>query len=310
MEYIKYKSVKSPFIAVAWALGSVCNYSCSYCIPVLYDGKIKFPDYKPFLDFTDKLKEKYPGQKIQVTMYGGETTLWKDFKVFLKESAERDVFIRIVSNGSRSIEWWKSVAHKINHSIISFHPEYAKEDHITEVLKLFMPGRSQMSLMVPHDRFDEMLELGKRISENAKVFVIPKFLRKQFGNELYPYTEEQLETFKKYASGFGNKYLKEDEEFKHKGLILQKEDGELVRFRNARQLYLDDLNRWEGWKCWGGIESLFVDEAGEIFSGQCREGRIGNINEAGYVLPDEPIICGKDSCNCTQDILEAKKEKV
>ena len=55
MDYVKFRTLKDSFIAVSWYLGSVCNYSCSYCKPEFYDGKHKFPYYENFLKFIDKI---------------------------------------------------------------------------------------------------------------------------------------------------------------------------------------------------------------------------------------------------------------
>ena len=308
MECVKFKPLKEKFISVAWYIGSVCNYSCSYCNPELSDGKIKFSDYNPFIRFTDKLKKKYPGQKVVLTLYGGEVTLWKQFKEFLEVCKSKEIYVRIVTNGSRSIRWWKTVAHLLSHPIVSYHTEYANEKHITELMKLFRHGCCQVNLMVLPDNFDEVIQLGRRISENAKVFVIPKFLRLNFTNDLYPYTDEQLEFFEKTASGFGNEYL-DEKTFKHYGILIEYEDGKVSRYKNARQIFLKNLNHWRNWKCWGGIDSFFVDYRGDVFVGQCRQGKFANINSKKYKLPDDPFTCKIEVCNCTQDILEMKKER-
>ena len=308
MDYVKFTSLKDKFISVAWYLGSICNYSCSYCDPELSDGKIKFSDYKPFIRFTDKLKRKYPGQKILLTLYGGEVTLWKQFKEFLEVCKTKEVYVRIVTNGSRSIKWWKTVANLLDHPIVSYHTEYANEEHITDLMKIFNRGNCQVNLMVPPDNFDQIIETGRRISRNAKVFVIPKFLRLNFTTELYAYTDDQIAFFEKTASGFGNEYLDEGS-FRHYGILIEKENGEVIKYRNARQVFLNNLNRWKGWKCWGGIDSFFVDYRGEIYVGQCRQGKFANINSKHYKLPNNPYICDVEACNCTQDILEMKKEK-
>jgi organic radical activating enzyme len=311
MDYVKYTPLKNKFITLALSLGTVCNYSCSYCTPALYNGKFKFPNsIDNIIRFIEKIEEKYPDEKIFLTFFGGEVTLWKHFKTFVEQCKLKGIAIRIVSNGSRSIKWWETVAHLLHSAIISYHTEFASEQHITEVMKLFKKGAGIVSLMVPPPSFDETIEIGKRISKNAHVYVIPKYLRKNFKTELYPYTQEQLKLFSEdYVSGFGQEYLDEGY-FVHKGIIIEKEDGTVEKYRNGRQIFLKELNRWKGWKCWGGIEGFLIDEIGDIFIGQCREGKFGNINEDNYKLPDEPYICNKEVCNCTQDILEMKREKV
>jgi len=306
MEYVKYESVKDDFISIAWYVGSTCNYSCSYCIPDFYDGKKKFPPYEPFLDFADRVQEKYPDKRILLTLYGGEVTLWKKFEEFLDLCKSKSIEVRIVSNGSRSISWWKRVAPKLNYTVISYHTEFATEEHIIEVMKTLTNKGGHLNLMVKHDAFDSTIEIGKRISEECKVMVVPRFLRVNFTTELYPYTEDQLKLFKR--TPLGNRYLDQGE-YRYYGMMVKTETGAVRRFPNVRHIFFNKLNRWKGWKCWGGIDSFFVDYDGNIYVGQCRRGKFGVLGE-DYNIPNEPFICDKDICNCTQDMLEAKKEKV
>jgi len=304
--YIKYETDRSKFISIPWYIGSVCNYRCSYCIPDFHDGKEKFPDtYKPFIKLIDKVQKKYPGTEILAHLYGGEVTLWDKFYPLICDLNERGVGTRIVSNGSRSVEWWKKVADKISYLIVSYHMEYASEDHITEVMKLF-DGNSQISFMIPPEKFDEAVEMMPRISENSETLLIPKFLRIKFTSELYPYTQEQLDFFNKTV--YGGKYYTGAGKYSYGRIYRQSDDGKNELVGNVRQLYLKKLNRWKGWKCWGGIEQLFVEYNGDICVGQCRRGKFGNIYEDDYELPDEPFICDKDICNCTQDIIDCKRE--
>lgn len=306
MEYIKFRPLRDKFKSVAWYLGSVCNYSCSYCIPEFHDGKQKFPDYGSFIRFINKIQEKYPNEKIMITLIGGEVTLWKQFKSFLQEWKDNEVYVRIISNGSRSIEWWKTVIDMLDYIVISYHTEFASEEHITELLKL-INKKGHLSFMIPPKVFDESVKIARRISKNSQAFVIPKFLRKNFSSELYPYTQEQLDFFKKPP--IGSNFLDQGR-FRYQGLEMQTSDGKIIHWSNARKIFLNKLNIWKGWKCWGGLDAFFVDWGGDICVGQCRRGKFANINDEEYELPNEPFICDKDICNCTQDIIETRKEKV
>ena len=305
MDYIKFIPLKDPFISVAWYLGSVCNYHCSYCVPEFYDGKQKFPHYENFIKFLEKIKENYPTKSIVVMLIGGEVTLWKYLKSFLKECKSRDVSVKIISNGSRSIKWWKNVIDLLDFIVISYHTESASEEHITELMKLIRT-KGQLNFMVPPGIFDEAIQIAKRISENGKVMVIPKFLRKNFKTELYPYTKKQLDFFK--GPPIGAHYI-EKKENQYRGFMILKADKKIIKYRNTKEIFLEKLNLWKGWKCWGGIDNFFVDWAGNIYVGQCRRGKFGNIN-GQYRLPEKPFICDKEVCNCTQDIIDMRREKI
>ena len=306
--YIKHMPVRNDFISIAWYISSVCNYNCSYCREDLHDGKVKFPDeYNDFSRFISKLREKYPNRKIFLTMYGGEVTLWNKFEEFLDYCKDNQISVRLVTNGAKSLSWWKRNIHKIYSVIISYHHEYASEEHITEIMKM-TASRGQVSLLIPPDHFDEVLEIGRRISENAKVYVIPKFLRIDLQEKLYPYTPQQLEIFQTVS--FGMEYANSNKGyFKYRGFLEYKDDGTIERYSNTRQIYIQGLNRWKGWKCWGGIDSFYVDYKSNVFVGQCSRGLMFNLKD-DYELATEPFICDKTFCNCSQDMMDCRKEKV
>lgn len=306
MEFVKCVTHRSDFIVIVWFIGSTCNYKCSYCRDYFHDGKRPFrDDYSPFFRFVDKVKQKYPGKNICLSLFGGEVTYWKKIGDFLNDCKLNGVDARIVTNGSRSIEWWKENIDKIYSFILSYHNEYADEKHITEIMKL-ANQRSQVNLMMPPDKFDELIPIAERISENAKTCVFPRYLRVDMKTDLYPYTPEQIEFFKE--KNFGIQYYKQGK-YNYHGFTFYRSDGTTERFTNIRKVALNNLNRWKDWKCSGGINSFFIDYDYNVYVGQCKRGNFGNLL-GDYELPNEWFICDKDICNCAQDILETNKEKV
>ena len=307
-DYIKVISVKSEFISVGWYIGSTCNYNCSYCLERYHDGKHKFPsDLDGITRFIKKLRDKYPDKRIFFTVYGGEPTIWTLFEDFSKLCKENNSYIRVVTNGSRSIDWWKQNKDYFYRVIVSYHYDSADKNHMMELMKL-LGYKGQLNLMMPPNKkdFDDLLEIGKWISDEAEVFAIPKFLRIDMGDQLYDYDDEQLEIFKNKT--IGPQYLRQEELFWYKGFVVQKEDGTARRYSNCRQIFLENINKWKGWYCWGGIDAFFIDQDENIYVGQCRRGFIGKLKDE-YDLPDKPIVCPKDLCNCSQDIIDCNKEK-
>ena len=59
MHYIDRISPVSNTVVVDWSMGSRCNYSCSYCPPVLHDGKSDWATLDQIQGFFDKLEEHY-----------------------------------------------------------------------------------------------------------------------------------------------------------------------------------------------------------------------------------------------------------
>ena len=107
-EYIKLiqQPKYSNNISITWEVTSTCTYECSYCPSVLHDGKYRFPEYEYAINFFDKLIDAYPQKRIFLELTGGEPTLWPKFAEFLKECYNRNISIHLISNGSRSPNWW------------------------------------------------------------------------------------------------------------------------------------------------------------------------------------------------------------
>jgi MoaA/NifB/PqqE/SkfB family radical SAM enzyme len=303
--YVKHVPLKTDFISVAWYVGSVCNYRCSYCRTEYHDGKMKFPDnFEPFKRFIEKLRSNQPGRPILVTLYGGELSLWKQFPTYLDYCNDNDIGVRLITNGARNIEWWIENTPKIYSLIISYHHEFANEEHVTEIMKL-TNSTGQVNMLIHPDTFDEQIEIAKRISENAKVFVVPKFLRVEMKSELYPYTPEQLDLFQHKV--FGVEYVYKGK-YKYSGFELHRDTGIIDKYSNSRQIFINQINRWNGWYCTGGIDSFYIDYRLNMFVGQCKRGLFGNMAEE-YELPTKPFLCDKVECNCSQDIMDCIKEK-
>ena len=86
---------------------------------------------------------------------------------------------------------------------------------------------------------------------------------------------------------------------------------------STEELIASELNKFKGWKCSAGLESICIDFDGEILGASCGSkypdgayGKYGNIFE-DFTLPSEWLTCAQDFCSCGADILipKAKDEK-
>ena len=63
------------------------------------------------------------------------------------------------------------------------------------------------------------------------------------------------------------------------------------------------LNKYKGWTCNAGIESLMINWDGDVHRATCRVGgSLGNIYEGNFVAPSEPVTCDRNFCTCAADI--------
>ena len=79
------------------------------------------------------------------------------------------------------------------------------------------------------------------------------------------------------------------------------------------------LNKFQGWICNTGVQSLYIDFDGNVWNGNCSGGvgkwllkankpawgHLGNIDQ-GFSIPKETVICPYKTCGCGSDIVVTK----
>lgn len=74
---------------------------------------------------------------------------------------------------------------------------------------------------------------------------------------------------------------------------------------NVNDILTRQENHYEGWLCWSGQESLFINEKGDVYNATCRTHKLGNIYD-DFDVPTEPLICTKKWCVCAADLNTSK----
>ena len=122
MDIVKILS-RDSFLSVNWALMNNCNYKCSYCHSDLNSGSIKAPPYEVAVNFIKLILER--SNSSMLTPYfefgGGEVTLLRYFPEFIKLIHDRQGLVCIVSNGSKSLQWWNDNAQYLSGVSLSYH---------------------------------------------------------------------------------------------------------------------------------------------------------------------------------------------
>ena len=84
-------------------------------------------------------------------------------------------------------------------------------------------------------------------------------------------------------------------------IIVHMEDG-TEREDNVNSITAQELNRFEGWECWAGIQQISISNTGDVYRAICKVGgKIGNIYEGTFNMPKDTIICNKPDCICAAD---------
>jgi MoaA/NifB/PqqE/SkfB family radical SAM enzyme len=289
------KSTNSDWFVVNWCLGNTCNFSCSYCPANLHNGTNPWPNPDTIKNFILKIKETHPNKKLYFEFTGGEVTLYKHFIDICQYCTEQGVKVGLISNGSRTLRYWKENKQYFDHVCLSFHPEFGDADHFIEVVKILNNDvRTHVNIMMSPTEFDYCFDMANKIKDLGNISMALQPLIHDFGEVLFDYTPDQ----KKIIDDQHNlisRHIKFDRTFDYyRGAMkMVHADGTSV-VSSAHRFINDKENDWSGWKCYAGVEQLIVDQRGMISRGWCLEGgTVGSIFDENLRLPTEPIICTK-----------------
>jgi MoaA/NifB/PqqE/SkfB family radical SAM enzyme len=306
------KSTNSEWFVVNWCLGNTCNYSCSYCPANLHNGTNPWPTPDTIKNFILKIKETHPNKKLYFEFTGGEVTLYKHFIDICRYCTEQGVKVGLISNGSRTLRYWKENKQYFDHVCLSFHPEFGDADHFIEVVKILNNDvRTHVNIMMSPTEFDYCFDVANKVKDLGNISMALQPLIHDFGEVLFDYTEEQKKVIDEQHSLI-SRHIKFDKSFEYyRGAMKMVYPDGTSMVSSAHRFINDKENDWSGWKCYAGVEQLIVDQRGMISRGWCLEGgTIGSIFDENLALPTEPIVCTKTMCHCNFDIMSTKELNV
>jgi hypothetical protein len=89
------------------------------------------------------------------------------------------------------------------------------------------------------------------------------------------------------------------------------DDGSVEYNGSPNKYITEGENKFAGWYCAAGLESLFIGHTGDVKIANCLQG--GNkfhINDhADYQLPTKGVICTQKLCFCGTDFLISKEKR-
>lgn len=164
---------------VLWDLGRRCNYNCNYCWPAVHSNTEKFPTKQSIITAIDMIVDHWSnGESIRWNFGGGEPTMHPDFIDILKHLKNRNQWVLVTTNGSRSNKFWKEAIEYINSVNMSAHFSSmdlykGNEDRFIENCKIMMQHFDQhnddhwleIKLMTPPGFLDRALQLKQRIMD-------------------------------------------------------------------------------------------------------------------------------------------------
>lgn len=275
-------------IKVEWNLGKRCNYDCSYCPSSIHDNSSPHTDIEVLKSTVDKLV--LLGKPIRLSFTGGEPCVHPKFLELVKYCKHVGVtWISVTTNGTLPYEFYATL--EADQIVFSIHLEFDWKRVFNTVESIIDSSNKKViaQIMAHHDHMDAVLQLRAR----CLLAHIPNTVRR------IRWTEGDHDLFDdmRYNANDLN-WLKEQEATVEGNCVI--DDTKVIHSNDVIKLH---LNKYKGWTCNAGIESLMINWDGDVHRATCRVGgSLGNIYEGSFVAPSEPVRCDRNFCTCAADI--------
>lgn len=312
----KYKTVE-------WKLHNVCNYDCSFCGEENKIGDQRWHDIEVYKNVVKKLMAQVEKENkfIWFQLTGGEPTLYPKLLELLEFIKANGHKVAMISNGSRTIRYWKEFAEKkvLDILFLTHHTEQdINEDHTIEVANIFheYPTDVRIQVTAPRALLKEGYRRHLRILENtgavSSMKAIFYYTDGSFSpRELADYTEEEtailLANFSKPGKLRSTKVLPRLAPNAQYGtkMYVEFDDGS-ARDLSVYELVEHKMNNFYGWDCSVG-KDLITIQHDLIYRAVCRQGGIiGDINNEDFGFVNDDVVCKAKNCTCLMDLQEPR----
>lgn len=300
---------------VEWMIHNVCNYQCSFCIPEVHNGSQRWLTLEQYKKYADEIISASNGMPVWLQITGGEPTLFPELMDLLKYIKRPNVYVSLISNGSRTFRWWQELKneHCLDHLFITYHSEQTSDyKHITDLLNLFHDEPVKTFCLITHAKnsVDQAIEAKHYVQQNTGSVILlkPMIVDKKL-HEL-PYTEEQLKEVKKsWAAGnrFATKtkpnFPEEVEMSTVLKIIYSDNSSEKIR---TDQMIQKKLNNFFDWKCYVGEDTMRIVKD-QVYRGVCQLGGVQSVlGETPVKFSEGYIKCTNQWCLCNTDMKTTK----
>lgn len=295
---------------LTWVINNICPNKCSYCPPILHEGANHHYDWEAAKSFSQHLIDKYP--KIHLAIAGGEPTMSPFFTNLVDMFYQAGHPVGVTTNGARTVRYYEEIASKLSYVVLSYHYAFKDPDFLEKALVCGEKTKSTVHVMMDSRYFDKCLEMFYKFAEYDTLMVeavrINEWIKGDTSGR--DYTDKQLDILTSLPSippkidNSTRKVLT--------AASFHYNDNSFTDWGSAQLLMNEGKNRFLGWRCNIGIESLFVHFHGNIQRGNCSVGNpvfIGNVNDFNNInWPSAPVICTQVECQCSTDIYVSKKK--
>lgn len=275
-------------IKVEWNIGKRCNYDCSYCPSSIHDNSSPHTDIEILKATIDKLMTLR--KPIRLSFTGGEPCVHPKFLELVKYCKHVGIsWISVTTNGTLPYEFYSAL--EADQIVFSIHLEFDWKRVFNTVESVIDSTNKKViaQIMAHHDHMDAVVQLRAR----CLLAHIPNTVRR------IRWTEGDHDLFDDMRYNLNDlELLKEMESTVDGNCVI-----DATQIMHANDIIKLHMNKYRGWTCNAGIESLMINWDGDVHRATCRVGgSLGNIYEASFVAPSEPVTCDRNFCTCAADI--------
>ena len=343
--YIALSSLESPDHALkkdhgwfqcTWFIGKRCNFDCSYCSALEHDNHSGHVSFDVVESMVSQLKTHVQSKQknFKMVITGGEPFVHPKFLDILElihTELEPKQFA-VVTNGSVPFAKYEKASEFLSHITFSYHLERTEKelerifDNIKQtndldinvsVTLMCLPGKLQQvkDLAEKFNDYDIKYSIrdiepnftanGRMIQPFEPGYALTKHIKE---DELFRFTNRQKNvqrTKEQYYSIEERDFLESKNATNWNNVRVYYDNGTKEETHTDQLIKHDKIN-FKDWLCYVGIDHIYVDWDGRVWTALCRQGGvIGNIH--GKInFPTAPVKCWFDYCRCNTNIWTRK----
>ena len=275
-------------IKIEWNLGKRCNYNCSYCPSTIHDNESVHTDIEILKATADKLMSI--GKPIRLSFTGGEPCVHPKFDELIRYCKHIGIsWISVTTNGTLPPQFYMSLP--VDQYVFSIHFEYDWNKVVGTIIKIAEESKVKLiaQIMAHHEHMFNVRLAHGYLKSSSIPFTLRRIRWTEGDHDLFDdmrYNPDDL------------RWIKDNTATVQANTAI---DGDyLIHANDVIKLH---FNKYKGWKCNAGIESLMINWDGDVHRATCRVGgSLGNIYTDTFDIPTEPITCDRNFCTCAADI--------
>lgn len=310
------KITPNPFKKVEWRLSNICNYDCPYCPEESKRGDEAYVDIETNKKAVDKVCSLFNNERIQFTFTGGEPTLYSKLHELFSyiKSKNANHQIRMFTNASRSLRWWRefTAVPMIDFIMFTYHQSQVKniDSFVDAVNSIHLTDIQGLVYFTCTDiDFDTTIESLKYVSDRIG---IDCHLKKIHSSSLKKYTEEQNEIFITNRMVKGRLADSKMGSFDREYNLYMKTryyDGSVENIYDPQEFLVKGQNRFMFWDCDIGKDRIVI-YSDKVYKSICQAGNTMYTIYDDFVPVTESTKCPLLICTCGTDIMESKRSPV